>query len=273
METWRGILGLAALAAALGPEVARPEALEPGEVVEDVQLQLLGGGTAGLVERGAAASVLVFFRPGQDHSLDALRAIGECQTALAGKPVSFAGVVSGDDPPAAVREALAAVRATIPVLLDAGDALYARLGVRAHPTMAILDKGRRLVGFEHYRAVGYCESIRARVRRVLGEISEAELAQAAAPAPSQLPGKDPLDVARRHVRLGRKLLESKLFAQAHEQARKSLGLGPSAEAWSLEGDVFAAEGKCADAARAFDSALKLDPGEAAALAGKRRCAP
>ncbi len=77
---------------------------------------------------------------------------------------------------------------------------------------------------------------------------------------------------RRHVNLGRKLLAAKLYAQAHEQARKSIPLRPSAAAWDLEGDAFAGEGKCADATRAFESALKIDPADAGARAGKERCA-
>ncbi len=80
-------------------------ALEAGHVVDDAQLRSLDGGNAALLARDAV-NVSVFFRPGHDHSLEALRAVGACQAAFAGKPVKFASVVLDDAPEAEVRGAL-----------------------------------------------------------------------------------------------------------------------------------------------------------------------
>src|SRR5512139_356072 len=93
------IAGLAALAwclAAFPPAQAAHAAV--GTSVADAELATLDGGRARLL--GDGASVLVFFRPGQDRSLGALRELGRCQTVFAGKPVRWVGIVS-DAAPAA----------------------------------------------------------------------------------------------------------------------------------------------------------------------------
>jgi hypothetical protein len=266
----REVLALAVACA--GAALSQPARAEvSGATVDDVRLKTLDGGVAPLVERASAATVVLFFRPGHDRSVDALRALGGCQGGLSRKPVRLVGVVSGGDPAADVRAAVASAQVKLPVLLDEGDALYAGLGVRAHPSVFVVDRARRVVATEPYRQVGLCDAVRARVQLALGEISGAQAAQVLSPEQSRLP-ESPADVAPRHVKLGRKLLASGAVAAAHENARKSLAIQPSAAAWALEGDAFKAEGSCAKALEAYDAALRLDGSEPAALAGRKACA-
>ncbi len=273
MRVPSGVLVWASVCAArAAPPAARAQAARRGPV-DDARMRTLDGGTAQLLEKGAAASVLVFIRAEHDRSVEALRAIGECQAFFAKKPVRFVGIVSDRDAPDGVRAALGAAGAKLPVLVDEGDALYARLGVRIHPAIFVLDRTRTIVAFDSYRQVGLCEEVKAQVRRALGEISDAELAKAIEPPRSALPGQDPAGVAVRHVKFGRKLLAAGSVAMAHDNARKSLAIAPSAGGWALEGDAFRAEGKCAEAVKAYESALQLDAADAAALAGRKACAP
>jgi tetratricopeptide (TPR) repeat protein len=79
------------------------------------------------------------------------------------------------------------------------------------------------------------------------------------------------DVARRDVNLGRKLLAHKQYAKAAQSANKALERAPIAAAFSLLGDVAAAQGDCLKAVKQYDLALKLDPKDPAALAGKAVC--
>src|SRR5919198_1644958 len=65
-----------------------------GDPIENAQLPTLDGGTAPLLSAKALANVFVFFRPGQDHSLDTLRAMADCEREFAGKPVHWAAIVS-----------------------------------------------------------------------------------------------------------------------------------------------------------------------------------
>ncbi len=257
-----------AAAAALA---ARAEAIETGQVLPDVTLQRVEGGSAPLFDRTSTVTAVVFFRAPHDRSEETLRMLATCQPKLAGKPVRVVGVVPADSAEAARVAALAA-GAKLPVLIDAGDAVYSAASIRTHPAIAIVDRSRKVVAFEPYHQVEYCDVVIARLRRALGEIGDAEVAQAVAPATSQLPGDSPAAVAHRQLSFGRKLLAGKAYAQAHDSARKAIALAPSAEAWRLEGDVFVAEGRCPDAVKAFDAALALDPGDAATTAARRACA-
>jgi tetratricopeptide (TPR) repeat protein len=251
---------------------ASAEAFEAGKPVPEVTLKEVGGGTAPVVDRTAAVNALVFFRAPHDRSEETLKMLAACQPKLAGKPVRFVGLVPADSAEAA-KASVAASGAKLPVLVDEDDAVYAALGVRLHPGIAIADRTRSVVAFEPYHAVDFCEIVVARVRHALGELSDAELAAALAPRTSALPGGDDHGgVAHRHVAFGKKLLASKAYAPAHAELQKALQAAPSAEAWRVEGEIFAAEGKCAEAVKAFDAALAIDPRDAGAAAGKKGCA-
>lgn len=239
-------------------------------VVPDVALPTVRGGTARALDGAAALTALVFFRAGQDRSADTLRMLASCRARLAKEPVRLVGVV----PPDSAGDAPALVKASgldLPVVVDADDALYAAAGVRLHPAIVLVDRARRVVAFEPFLQVDYCDLVVARVQRALGKIGDADVARVVAPEATALPGAAPGGVAHRHVALARKLLASRSYQLAHENARKALLIAPSAEAWRVEGEIFAAERRCPEAIRAFDSALVLDPRDAAASAGRQGC--
>jgi hypothetical protein len=256
-----------------GAFAASASAFETGKPVPEVVLKEAGGGTAPVIDKAASVHALVFFRLPQDRSDETLRMLATCQPKLAGKPVRFVGIVPADSA-AAAPAAVAASGAKLKVLVDEGDAVYAALGVRLHPGIAIADRTRKVVAFEPFHNVDYCEIVEARIRRALGEISDADVEAVLAPKKSAMPGGDDHGgVSHRHVSFGRKLLAAKSFGAAHVEIRKAIQVAPSAEAWRLEGEIFAAEGKCPDAVKAFDAALALDPKDAGAAAGRKSCAP
>jgi len=240
-------------------------------VLDAVTLKGLDGQASPLFD-GGGTTVVVFFRGAHERSVETLKVVKGAQATLAGKRVRWVGLVPGASPADEIRSALTAGGAALPVLLDAGDALYSKLGIRVHPAIAVVDGARRVAAIEPFHPVGFEDAVCARVRRALGEISDAEVEKALAPPESQLPGDDKVGVARRHVSFGRKLLLSKSFGAAHENARKSLEIAPTAAGWRLEGDIFAAEGKCGEAMAAFEAALALDPNDSAARTGRERCA-
>jgi Flp pilus assembly protein TadD len=87
--------------------------------------------------------------------------------------------------------------------------------------------------------------------------------------PDEIPGA----VARRHIKLGEKLLAAGHFAQAEQNARIAVAQLPDdAPAQALLGRALAAQGKCAEAAPALEKALKLEPKNALAVEGRRSCA-
>jgi len=262
----------ATLVALAGP--ASPQAFQNvavGEPVEDAEMPTLDGGREHVL--GAArANVFVFFRPGQEHSLDTLRRLAQMETELAGKPVRWVAIVSDDYPADEVRRTVREAGIRMPVLVDRGNAYYGRLGVRIYPVVGVAGADHRLAAYEHFMKVNMEERVRARIRRVLGEIGDADVARVLEPPKAAVESGQPV-VAKRYVNLARTLLRVKNTEKAKEMARQALEADAgSAAAHAVLGEVLAAEGKCAEASRAFAEALRLDPAEPAALAGRAACA-
>lgn len=267
----RAITGLAAALLAAAAPAGAGEEPAAGRLVPDAPLAVAQGGVARPVEPRSALTALVFLRAGQDRSVELLRTLASCRGRLAAEPVRLVGVVPPDSVAAAPALAQAA-GIDLPLLVDADDALYAAAGVRTHPTVVLVDRARRVVVVEPFHQVDLCDVIVARIQRALGEIGDAEVGRALAPAATRLPGDgEPPAVAHRHVALARRLLAARSYPGAHESVRKALALAPSAEAWRVEGEIFAAEGSCPEALRAFDRALALDPADPGAAAGRRGC--
>ncbi len=264
------VAGIALAACAAWPLLGRAFSnVQPGETVENVSLPTLDGKRHDLLARGARANVMVFFRPHQERSDEALRWLAALEREVAGKPVHFVGVVSDSFPAADVRATVAAAGIRMPVGVDVQDALYGKLGVRLHPVVGILDGAGKLVAYEPYREINYADRVRARVRLLLGEITQAEVDQVDDPAASVTRTDE--GVARRRLNYARKLLEMGDADRALEEAQKSLDLSPLAAAHALRGKILAAKGKCAEALPAFEAALKLDARDPVALEGKRGC--
>lgn len=272
--TWRrqaGALLGAVLGAVWAPGSHAFAGVEPGQAVESAELPALGGGKAALLGR-ARASVFVFFRPKQEHSLETLRQLARLEEEFAGKRVHFAAVVSATWSTADVQETVAASGIRMPVLLDQGDALYGKMGVRLHPVVGIADEKWRLAAYQPFEKINQAEVLRARIRRVLGEIGDAELARVLEPARATMPGDDRRSVAKRDLNLGRMFLERRAWQKALDSARRAQERDPSfAAARTLAGQALAGMGRCAEAVVEFDSALALAPKDGAAAEGKKGC--
>jgi tetratricopeptide (TPR) repeat protein len=253
-------------------DVARADGdrrVQIGDTIDDVELPTLDGRRDRLLAKGAKANVFVFFRPEQEHSLETLKELAACEVEFKSKPVRFVGIVSDAFTPDEVRAAVKESGVRMPVLVDTGDALYAKLGVRLHPVIGIVDARRRLTAWEPFRKINYCERTRVRVRYLLGEVAEAEIARVDEPEQSNTRSED--GVARRHVNFARMLHEMGEHQQALAEVQKALLISPSAAAYALQGQILAALGKCPDATRAFEAALKLEPGNAVAQGKRSSC--
>jgi tetratricopeptide (TPR) repeat protein len=262
-------LALAAALCALAPAVE--VRAEPGTQIDDVELRTLAGGKGRLLSTRARANVFVFFRSNQERSLDTLRQLAACEKELAGKPIHWAAVVSGSESPADVKALVALTGIQMPVLVDEGDVLYDRLGIRLHPMIGIVDARRSLVALVPYRQIGYCELVKARIRALLGELDQAGLEKVTEPERSPLPGADLMKKAMRDVNMARRLLEIGAYPESVEFAQRALLVAPVSQAFTVMGKAYAKQGKCAEATRAFEQALTLDPEDADAAAGKGSC--
>lgn len=246
--------------------------VEVGQTVENDELPTLDGRREYLLSRKMLANVFIFFRPNQEHSLETLKAMALCEKEFAGKPVRFAAVVSGSWPRAEVVATVAEAGIRMPVLVDEGDQLYGKLGVRLHPVIGIADGKQKLLDYVPFHKINYCDMVRVRVRRALGEVDQAAVDRVDHPPKALMPNEVPGAQARRQVKLGELLLE-KQPAKAAEHARIAIDKQPDlAPAHALLGRALRAQGRCAEAVRSFDEALRLDPKSKAAADGKKSCA-
>ena len=246
--------------------------VEVGQQIENEELPTLGGSREMLLSRTALANVFVFFRPGHDRSLQTLRAMAGCEKEFESKPVRWVAIVSDSHARDEVRAVVAESGIHMPVLVDQGDRLYGKLGVRLHPVVGIADEKGKLLDYVPFHQINYCDMIRVRIRHALHEVDLAAVERVDHPPKALFPSAMPGAVAMRRVKLGEMFLESSQWTKAAEQARIALEKEPGlAAAHALLGRALAGQGKCDAALPAFDQALELDPGSASAAEGKRGC--
>jgi hypothetical protein len=239
----------AALLLALAtPARAGAFGIEVGEALPEADLPVMGGGSAGYL--GAArASVFVFFRTGQEASADVLTRLARVERELAGRSVRFVAIASGDEPLAEVKRLVQQAGLQMPVLLDRGDALYGKLGVRLHPIVGVADDQHHLAAYEPFRKVNMEARVVAQVRLLLGEIGKSELA--AVLDPPAAPVDEPEETrAALQARFARKLLEAGQVDQALALARQAVERAPkAAEPHAVLAEVLNKRGDCTGAAR------------------------
>ncbi|HEX8909047.1 MAG TPA: hypothetical protein VF805_07575 [Anaeromyxobacteraceae bacterium] len=273
MADFRSLLGALgmALCSALWPAAALAFSnVAVGDTLENVELPTLAGGREALLSAQAQANVFIFFRPQQENSLAALKAITDCEREFAGKPVHWVAVVSSTWAAQEVRDSVAAAGARMPVLIDQGDALYGRLGVRLHPAVGVADGHFQLLAYEPFQQINYCARIRGQVRYALREIGQAELARTEQPERALFPNEMKGAVSNRHVKMGEMYLGMEQFEKAAAEARLVIETDPRiASAHVLLGDALSSQGKCAEAKAAYQTAVKLSPQLLAAVQQKR----
>jgi peroxiredoxin len=227
-----------------------------GEKVPNPELRRLGGGRERLLSK-ARVTVFVFFRPNQDHSLQTLGQLAALETELAGRDLRFVAVTSdaydAEEVAATAREA----GLKMPVLIDAGDALYGALGVALHPVVGLAAPDARLLAYQHFLKVNMLDVLRARIQLALGEIDAEELARTLDP-PAAGTGS-PAATARRRATLSRMLLERGHPGKAAESARAAIEIAPQvAEGHTALAAALAAQGRCRESREAQEAARRLD---------------
>jgi hypothetical protein len=243
-----------------------------GEVIENDELPTLDGGKEVFLSKKALANVFIFFRPQQEHSMETLKAMAICEKEFAKKPVHFVAVVSSSWPADEVRAFVQEAGITMPVLIDVDDKLYGRIGVRLHPAIGVANEKFQLIAYEPFKKINYCDRVRGKIRYALHEIDLAEVDRTEHPPRALFPNEIKGAVSHRHVRMGEEYLKNRQYEKAAGEAKGVLAKEPLyAPAHVLMGDVLAAQGRCAEATRSYEAAVKLDPQTAAAVQKKRAC--
>jgi tetratricopeptide (TPR) repeat protein len=270
----RSLVAVAALA--IGATSAVPSEghafanLPVGGTLKNRQLPTLDGKRAPLLG-GAKVNVFVFFRPAQDHSLQTLSQLARLEQEFQGKSVGFTAVTSDsyprDEVAAVVREA--GIR--MPILIDAGDALYGELGVALHPVVGIADARGTLVAYQHFLKINMLDVVRGRIQVALGEIGDLEMAKLIEPPAAAI------DLGNRSGAKSRFLLARALLARGNvekaiENARAGVALDASfAPVHAILAKALSAAGQCAEAERELAAALRIDAADPTAADAHGHC--
>ncbi len=241
-----------------------------GGTIRNRQLPTLDGKRVDLYGN-AKANVIVFFRPNQDHSLQTLSQLATLEQEFAGKPVRFVAVTSDsyarDEVAATAREA--GIR--MPILIDAGDALYGELGVIMHPVVGVTDARGKLIAYQHFLKINMLDVVRGRVQVALGELSEAQMAALVAPPAAKIELGNRAGAKSRFL-LARALLSRGNVEKSIENARAGVALDPTfAPAHAILARALGAAGQCAEAEHELAEALKLDAGDPTAHEASTAC--
>lgn len=259
------------LCVALGAALASPgaaSAVEVGAQLDGRELPSLTGGRERLLAPGAAAHVLVFVKTNHPHCVEALRELAAREAAPRG--VRWLAILPQDTSAAEARALASATAVRMPLVLDPGDELYAKLGIAMHPTLVFLDRGGRVTAALPYRAVHFGERVTAHVRFTLGEITAAELARAVDPGKTEERPED--GAARRFEQFGARLFEQGQLELALTQVNKALAIAPSGSAYCLQGKILGRLGRPGEASRALAVAVRLEPSYGQTIAENTPCA-
>ncbi len=243
-------------------------AVDVGALVDDVELPALSGGKLHLLA-GSSVNVLVFAKPGHPHCVETLRDLAAREGKIPG--ARWIVLLPGDTAAAEARALASTTGTKMPMVLDVGDAIYGKLEVKLQPTIVVVDRQGKIVGYEPFREINYGDRVTARIRFTLGQIDEKELAEAEDPARSETHSDK--GMARSHVQFGQKLMEMGQLEMALSQVEKSLATSPTSAAYLLQGKILTRQGKCSEAAKAFEVALQLEPRNNDIVAAKGQPCP
>jgi tetratricopeptide (TPR) repeat protein len=233
-------------------------------------------GELGLEHLRGRPAVLVFWRPQQDLSLEALRDVEALLEELGEDRLRVLAVDSARSSAQEVQSALAGQNLSYPVVLDPQRALYGQAGVIVSPTTFLLDADGVLRFKVASRPHQYRQVVRARLRYVLGDIDEAQMDREIEPTVLKIDHE--LAAAWRMYNLGRRLQSEGKADEAVAMFEKAVSQYPSlGEARCALGFTRLASGDLEAAAGHFQTALTYQPdaplarlGQAAVLARTQR---
>jgi peroxiredoxin len=148
--------------------------LKEGEPAPDFKLKDLDGKTYSLSKAKGKVTVILYWRPGQERSLNALKALKGISEELSDQPLQILAITKDADKLSKIKSLKESLQIPYPILLDREAEVYAKFGVFVFPATALIDK-KGIYRFHHggFRD-NYYEEISGLVRILLGLITKEE---------------------------------------------------------------------------------------------------
>jgi len=240
-----------------------------GEPIPDITLPMAdpAGEAFALARLTGKPAAIVFWRPNQPMSLDALRDVEQILSKLGPSAINVVAVDTSRASAEAVQTVLAGETLSYPVLLDPERELYGAAGVIVCPTTLLLDADGvlRFKAASHPRQ--FAHVVETRLQFLLGNIDEATMESLIEPTVLQIQH----DVANawRMYNLGKNLQAGGKLAEAAEAYQKAVSEYPALpEARCALGFMKLADADFEAAATHFQTALTYQPSSALARLGQ-----
>ena len=137
--------------------------LKEGEKSPDFKLKDLDGKTHSLSQYKGKVVIVVYWRPGQDRSLNALKALKSLQETFSDQPVQVLAITKDTDR-STIKDLRKSLELPFPLLLDSKEEVYSQFGVFVFPSTALIDrKGIYRVHYGSFRE-DYLKEIEGQAR-------------------------------------------------------------------------------------------------------------
>ncbi len=232
--------------------------LKEGEKSPDFKLKDLDGKTYSLSQYKGKVVIVVYWRPGQERSLNELKALKSLHETFSDQPVQVLAITKDTDKRSTIKDLQQSLELPFPLLLDSNEEVYSQFGVFVFPSTALIDrKGIYRVHYGSFRKDD-SKAIAGQVRVLLGLISENELrAEEEAEAPLVT---EEQKRARNHINLAKTLKKRGMDEKAVEEIEKAVALDPSdPEGHILLGFFLLDQGELDRAIEHLSTGMELDP--------------
>ena len=230
-----------------------------GQQAPDFTLKDTAGNDVSLSGTAGKVVVVVFFKPDQKSSQEALADLAKIYGRYKTKGVEVLAIMSEMEERGDLKAFMDKEKIIFPVLIDQGRKVYGQWGAFLYPTTAVLGKDGKVFAHIPSHNRKYSELVEGNVRVMLGEITKEKLEEELNPKEAQQLTPEQKK-AERHMMLGQKLLERKLVDKASAEFAEAVAADPNlAEARASYGFTLLKLGDAAKAQDNFSKAIALNP--------------
>ncbi|MFQ5897589.1 MAG: tetratricopeptide repeat protein [Candidatus Methylomirabilia bacterium] len=217
------------------------------------------------VPQPGRVTVVIFWRPGQRFSEEALKGLAGLKEAMEPRGVEMMAVAEAGSNPHESR--ILAKRLSLRFLLDPQSRAAQAYGIIVYPSTAVVGPGGRLRYYLPSRNVNYRTLIEGHLLRALGEISEKELAERLSRA-GEVYGQT-AEAAQAEYQRGVRLARQKRYDDAAVALAKVVSVRPGfLEAHLQLGYALLELGEPAQALQEFEFVLRKNPVSPGARVGR-----
>lgn len=147
-----------------------------GDHVPPLTLEAVQGGSRTISFIGKV-TVVIFWRPGQNFSLQALNDLEKIFQVWKGKGVEILAIAAKTSRPEAIRAVMEQNRFSYPFFLDKDGKAAEHYGIIVHPSTGVIDQGGQLIYYQPSHHRNYQAIIEGHLQVLFGMISQEELEQ------------------------------------------------------------------------------------------------